>query len=180
MDDSTDNKKVIFNLMGTLLMLVQDFEFIMRHSVRVTFAHRSDLTADKIFAEDKQTLGTLLKDLAKKASIPEETAKLLARVLADRNVFIHRLRYQKWFDLETTPGRNAVWAFLGQFSNDLTRATAILMAAQHQFAQTVGFESADFVKFRTSKFWREMVEPEKPQASQIRRRSYPSTKHGQG
>lgn len=129
------------------------------------------LTAEKVFAEDKKTLGELVRELRKKALMPIDTETLLASVLSDRNIFIHRLRDQTWFDLDSTVGRNAVWAFLTRFAKNLISATAIFMAAQNTFEQSVGFDSRAFAKFRASDFWREFVEPVKLKASQIRRRS---------
>jgi hypothetical protein len=113
---------------GVLLLNVQQFEFLLSAALKQIYAANADLTAEKLFAEDKRTLGMLITDLRKRADVGGDADALIGAVLHDRNLFVHRLAHQPWFDTASEDARRRVWVFLGPFSLNLNRAIRLFVA----------------------------------------------------
>jgi hypothetical protein len=127
--------------MGILLLNIQQFESLLLHALKQIYAESADLTAEKLYAEDKRTLGALMTDLRKRAVLEKDADALLESVLCDRNLFVHRLRHQKWFDLSTENGRQRTMEFFAPFFLNLLRATRLFIAIHVKHSDDIGFDS---------------------------------------
>jgi hypothetical protein len=171
MEDPTDNEEVIFAQIGLLLLLVQDFEHLLERSLKIIFADQVDLTPEKLFSADKRTLGALLKDLRARAHIEENIDVLLTQVLEDRNLFVHNLRQQPWFDTKTTKGRDQVFKFFFHFQPRLGKAIELFTAVIYQDMVKRGFNSPEFQEMRRSAYWSEILNRSIPDAQRIKKKS---------
>jgi hypothetical protein len=118
------------------------------------YADKADLTAEKVFARDKRTLGNLVKDLKLKALVSEDIEALLQKVLDDRNMFAHNLRHQEWFDLSTHAGRERALDFLMPFTQNLNLAIQFFIALHVKHGDEIGFDSPDMIKIKGDELWR--------------------------
>jgi hypothetical protein len=169
MDNRPLTEDEILAHIGVLLLNVQQFEFLIRAALKQIYADKADLTAEKIFAEDKRTLGKLISDLRTQATLEDDTEALLRRLLRDRNVFVHHLGRQKWFTLSTVAGRDRAMDFLGPFTEDLNHAIRLFVALHVKHADDIGFDSPEMHILRTSSGWR--VREYLPHAAKIKKRS---------
>ena len=153
---------------GVLLMNVQQFEFLLSQAIKQTFADREELTKEKILAEDKRTLGTLLRELKKRTEIESDAANLLSKVLQDRNLFVHNLIHQEWFDTATLEGRDRVLAFLMPFTEQLDKSIRLFIAIHMKHGDEIGFESEDTKRIKKERGWE--LDQFLPHAHKIRKK----------
>jgi len=59
--------------------------------------------------------------------------------LADRNLFVHRLLEQPWFDIGTESGRETVWKFLERLLKGIWDTMFVFSAAIFQHFEDQGF-----------------------------------------
>lgn len=156
MKDPTDDPEVIFAQIGIQLLLVQDFEWLLERSLKLVFAERADLTAEKVYKADKRTLGMLVKELREKAMIDSDANILLSQLLEDRNLFVHRLRHEPWFDTATTAGRNEIWKFFQLFQPRLQHGIMLFTAILLKFGDDVGFDSPLLKTLKKLPFYEEL------------------------
>lgn len=154
---------------GALLLNVQQFEFLLKHALKQIYADSAELTAEKIFAEDKRTLGRLINDLRKRANLEQDADALLGALLKDRNLFVHHLRHQKWFDTATERGRRQVWEFLGPFTLNLNRTIHLFVAIHVKHGDEIGFDSSEMRQIKADPRWK--LEAYYPHTAKIRRKA---------
>ena len=143
MNDEILSEDEILTHIGILLMNVQQFEFLLSQAIKQVFAEKEELTKEKILSEDKRTLGTLLKELRKRTEIESDAHSLLSQVLKERNLFVHNLIHQEWFDTATKEGRGKVLEFLMPFTYRLNQSIRLFIAIHMQHGDEIGFESED-------------------------------------
>lgn len=153
---------------GVLLLNVQQFEFLLSAALKQIYAAKADLTAEKLFAEDKRTLGVLIADLRKRAEFESDADALIGAVLHDRNLFIHRLRHQPWFDTATDDSRRRVWEFLAPFSLNLNRAIRLFIALHIRHGDEIGFDSPEVRQLKRDPLWE--LRDYYPHAAKIQKR----------
>jgi hypothetical protein len=81
-----------------------------------------------LFSPDRRTLGAFIAKLKHSVELEKGFTRLLEDLVKERNIFVHRLRQQSWFHLETPGGRKATLRFLFHFSNKLEVAIKIFQA----------------------------------------------------
>jgi hypothetical protein len=155
---------------GVLLLNVQSFEWLLLQALKLVYDEQADLTAQKIFAQDKRTLGVLIKDLRSKALISGDVEALLQKVLEDRNLFAHNLLHQDWFDLSTHEERERALDFLMPFTQNLNLAIQLFVAVHIKHGDEIGFDSPDVRKIRKDDLWR--VADFYPHADKIQKKGY--------
>jgi len=134
-----DTDEEVFAQIGVHLLLVQDFEHLLRFAVRVALRERSEITIDSLTEDDRRTMGQFMRDLRKDASLHADLDSLLKEVLDDRNLFVHRLRDQPWFDTSTTEGRDRIWEWFGRAQPRLEEAIMIFTAFAFEYGKQIGF-----------------------------------------
>jgi hypothetical protein len=153
-DEQPFTQDEILAQMGVLLLNVQSFEWLLLQALKLVYADEVDLTVEKIYAEDKRTLGALINGLKSKALISGDVEILLGKVLKDRNMFAHNLRHQDWFDLSTHEGRERALDFLMPFTQNLILAIQLFVAVHIKHGDQIGFDSPEVRKIKPDELWR--------------------------
>ncbi len=170
-----DTQEEICAQIGVHLLLIQDFEHLLTFALRVGLRERSEITIDSLTEEDRRTMGTFMRDLRRDASLRDDLDQLLKQVLDDRNLFVHRLRQQPWFDTHTSEGRDQIWKWFEQAQPRLHEAILIFTAFAFDIVQRSGFPE-DISKLPwQGDFYREVAERYMPRVGQMIAR-----KHRQG
>jgi hypothetical protein len=160
----------VFAQIGVTLLVVQQFELLVERSLKFIFADRADITPEKIFQEDRRSLGILIGDLRKRAAMAEPADQLLRDLLDDRNLFAHRLRHQDWFHAHTKEGRDAFWQFMSQFLPRLELGVMIFSAILFRHAEEKDIAPDFFEKMKDHDYLRR-VRSYYPHADYIRKRA---------
>ena len=113
---------------GYLLLLTQDVEHSLITLIGIVYPDGKP-TWDEIAKLNKQTLGTLILKLKKRVEMPDTFVGLLESFLEDRNLFVHRLSEQSWFDMHSESGRDAIWNFFETYQKFLIEILHVIYAA---------------------------------------------------
>jgi hypothetical protein len=124
-------------LIGKLLVLTQDTEEQLSWVLRIVFKD-GVITAEDLERKDKKTLGRLVQELRTKMQVEQSFEKLLLIFVEQRNLFIHKLRSQAWFDLSSNENINQVWHILGKYMANLEQIALTFTAYITRFADQVG------------------------------------------
>ena len=122
---------------GKLLLLTQDTEHQISWVLRVVFKDGL-LTADDFVRKDKKTLGQLVRTIRENMQVEESFEGLLLAFVEQRNLFVHELRYQKWFNLDSEKNINRVWDALGRYMYNLEQVALTFTAYCMRFADEIG------------------------------------------
>jgi hypothetical protein len=169
-DETGDSAEEVFAQIGVTLLVVQQFELLVERSLKFIFADRTDITPEKIFQEDKRSLGLLISDLRKRASMTAEADRLLLELLEDRNLFAHRLRHQEWFDPHTKNGRDSFWDFMKHFHLRLDIGVMLFSAILFRHAEGNHVDPEFFQKLQNHEFYQE-VRSYYPDVEKIKKRA---------
>jgi hypothetical protein len=63
---------------------------------------------------------------------------LLLAFVEQRNLFVHHLQSQAWFDLESTTGINQIWQALGGYMHNLEQVALTFNTYWMRFAESTG------------------------------------------
>jgi len=121
-------------LVGKLLLLTQMTEERISDVLRVVFKE-GILTAEDFVRKDKRTLGQLVSEIRQKMQVHKEFEGLLLVFVEQRNLFVHQLHSQKWFNLGSTEGINTAWDALGQYLFNLEQVSLTFTAYWMRFAE---------------------------------------------
>jgi len=138
MQDS-DPAEEVFAQIGITLLLVQDFEHLLSFALRIALKKHTDISVNNITKREIRTLGRMMKDLKEATHLDSDIEDLLRRVLENRNLFVHKLRQQSWFDPHSPEGRREVWKFFMKFCPDLEEAIMLFTALAFSFAKQIKF-----------------------------------------
>jgi len=142
---------------GITLLLVQDLEHLMSHCLKMIFGDKTIIRLDDLFGEDRRNLGRLIKTLQKSVDLSSKFEHLLETVLEKRNLFVHRLRQQEWFDTQTEHGRMEVWKFVHDFYYELEELIMIFNAFAFRQANELNMpETAEVRILRERGFMQEL------------------------
>lgn len=83
----------------------------------------------KALLRDKNTLGQLLDHFGARTELPPDFASVFETLLQDRNVFIHNLFMQPWFDLNTPEGCVRLEDFMRTLRSRALIAVKVMMAS---------------------------------------------------
>lgn len=117
-------------MLGETLLIIQKFEQLLV-AVLLNIVSNSDV--DKKFEQalirDKETLGKLLKYFATHAQLPEHFTDTFDGLLERRNVLVHKLFMEPWFDLKTEDGCARLQDFLREIRARAKVAVYVMMAS---------------------------------------------------
>lgn len=122
-------------LVGKLLILTQRTEERISDVLRVVFKE-GVLTAEDFVRKDRKTLGQLVGEIRRKMQVHPEFEGLLLAFVEQRNLFVHQLDAQEWFNLESVEGINTAWQALGRYMFNLEQVSLTFTAYWMRFAET--------------------------------------------
>jgi hypothetical protein len=100
-------------LIGETLLVLQKLErFLAAILMNMATPSEPDGKLSKALLQDKETLGRLIKHFSERNELPQNFATTFEQLLKDRNVFVHALFMQPWFDLNTDDGLARVNEFM--------------------------------------------------------------------
>lgn len=147
MNDSwPPEQEEILAQIGLTLLLLQDLEHIFSHCMRLIFGDKSILTLNDFLAPEKRTLGTMKRQLGAAVILDDDFEDLLKRLVNNRNILVHHLNDQAWFNIETEEGRNSTWRFLIDHFHQIESATKIFQAFALKQAKQYGFHEMPYGK----------------------------------
>lgn len=113
---------------GISLLLIQDMEHFFTACMKLVFPDELPRTMDEFLTDDRRTFGTLVKEMKKLVDVSPEFDCLLRQTLEDRNLFVHRLQFQSWYDIHTKEGQDATWDFLGRLFEEVKETNRVFQA----------------------------------------------------
>ena len=122
---------------GRLLILTQTTEERISDVLRIVFKE-GVLTAEDFVRKDRKTLGQLVGEIRLKMQVHPKFEGLLLAFVEQRNLFVHRLHAQKWFNLESAEGINTAWQALGRYMFNLEQVSFTFTGYLMYFAETAG------------------------------------------
>ena len=118
MEAVKDVQKSTHELIGETMIMMQKLEALVKLCLLVVHGYQNlDSAVQKALALEKKTLGNLITAIKQKVVIPSENYEVLAKVLAKRNLFIHELFMQPFFDIHNVDGLKLV----NDFCHDLLK-----------------------------------------------------------
>ena len=130
---------------GYLLLITQDAEHSIITLIGTVYPNGKP-TWDEIEKLNKGTLGRLIKQLKERVEMPDAFVSLLEGFLEHRNLFVHRLREQSWFDLHSENGRDKIWDFIESYSKHLTEVLTVVQAALFKNMEEIGMPETPYHK----------------------------------
>ena len=119
----------LLETIGVLLILLQDVERFLSAYIKMCLPGPNGINVKKLLAEDKRTLSDFIRDIKKRADLEPEFEVTLSRLLTNRNIFIHSMRFQPWFDTSSPEGQDSVWRFLAVLQNDIKHVLLVIQTA---------------------------------------------------
>ena len=89
--------------------------------------------------KETKTLGQLVKQIRGTMEVHPEFEDLLIAFVEQRNLFVHRLHTQEWFNLESAEGINTTWQTLGKYMSNLEQVSLTFTAYLTRFVESGGF-----------------------------------------
>lgn len=118
----------------TLLILQKVDRFLAAILMNMASANEADQKLEKILLRDKETLGQLMAHFKNRVTLPATFAADFEALLEDRNIFVHNLFMQPWFDLNTAGGCERIGQFILGISKNARTALKVMMASQQSEA----------------------------------------------
>jgi hypothetical protein len=149
MEEWVPNIEDTFAQIGLQLLLTQDVELYISKLIGLVFPkdQPSKSELDKL---DEKTLGALKNELKKRVEIDEQFLDLLTDFVDKRNLFVHNLNRQGWFDMSSQEGINSIWNFLGEYSCFLDEVRNVVLAAIVLHGENLGDPSSKYIFTDTS------------------------------
>ena len=95
--------------------MLQKLEALLRACLILALHEsESDESFRRLLRRDRETMGRLLRHMTDRVDLPQDFADTFDRLLEKRNLFVHKLFLQNWFDLKTRNGLNLVDAFTSE------------------------------------------------------------------
>ncbi|MGA2181198.1 MAG: hypothetical protein ABSH15_16660 [Verrucomicrobiota bacterium] len=126
-----------------LFLMTQDTEHSLSSFIGTIYPNEKP-TWDEIETLNKNTLGKLIKKLKERADMNDAFIKLLEIFLEGRNIFIHKLTKQEWFDTTTHEGRDQIWNFLENCQKCLEEIYHVINAAILEHTENIGMPETEF------------------------------------
>ena len=103
-------KDSLLRQIGATLLLLQELERLMTDTLK--HASNRSLSVAQLNQLDRRTMGALAATLRQRVELSDTFAADLAAFISDRNIFIHSLSAQPWFDWRSVSGQLALIEFL--------------------------------------------------------------------
>ena len=113
----------------TMLVLQKVERFLAIVLMNMATPAEPDGKLEKALLRDKQTMGQLMKHFADRTELPEHFALTFESLLQDRNVFVHNLFMQPWFDLNSEDGCLRLEGFMRNLRGSAKVAMNVMMAS---------------------------------------------------
>ena len=113
-----------FRQIALLFLMTQETEHCISSLIGMIYPEGKP-SWEEIEKLDKNTLGQLISKLKERADMNDKFIRLLTVFLEGRNIFIHKLYRQEWFDTNTEKGRDAIWNFLETYGKILWEVNQI-------------------------------------------------------
>lgn len=95
--------------------MLQKIEALLRACLILALhKSKSDEGLRRLLRRDRETMGMLLRHMTDRVDLPQDFVDTLDRLLEKRNLFVHKLFLQDWFDLKTRNGLDFVDAFMSE------------------------------------------------------------------
>jgi len=129
METVKDIQKSTHELIGETMIMMQKLEALVKLSLLVLHGRQNlDAEVRKVLALEKKTLGNLITAIKQSVIISSEKYEVLSRVLAKRNLFIHELFMQPFFDIHNIEGLKLVNGFCHDLLEQSRHAVITLLA----------------------------------------------------
>jgi hypothetical protein len=100
---------------GETLIILQKIEALLHACLIIALNDsKSDENLRKLLRRDRETLGKLLQHMKDRIELPQNFSTILDELLEKRNLFIHKLFLQNWFDLTTQVGYSRINGFINE------------------------------------------------------------------
>ena len=125
----TDRASTLEMIGETMLILQKVERFLAAVLMHMATPGEVDGKLAMALLRDKETLGRLLAHFGERAHLPADFGTAFDSLLRDRNVFVHNLFMQSWFDLDTPGGRATLEEFMRGLRSGARVATKVMMAS---------------------------------------------------
>lgn len=116
-------------LLGEIILMLQKVEALLRASLLLVGAgDKTDSKLAKLLDRDHQTMGMLINGMKEQVELPNDFATTLDHLLRDRNILVHELFLQNWYDLKSESGLKRINSFLEEILNNASLACRIILA----------------------------------------------------
>ena len=158
--DIIQDEEALLAQIGLTLILLQDLEDAFSHCTKMIFGDSKILTLENLLTDDRRPLGELIKALKTAIDLHPDFEKLLLDLLNNRNLFVHRLRKQPWFNLQTVEGRKKAWMFLHDFYYQIEEVTMIFHAVAFRQAKEFRMSETEEEKILRQRGFMQTLEKE--------------------
>ena len=122
----------VTSLVGETLIILQKLEALLKASlILASDAAIADQKLRQLLERDKETLGMLLRHMKSRVELPEDFESELECLLCKRNIFIHKMFMEDWFDLKSEAGLRQV----KQFTDEILKHAKIAIQIFVGYAQ---------------------------------------------
>lgn len=128
MDKWIPSEEETFAQIGLLLLLTQQVEHTTSSLIGIVYPEQKP-SWEELEKLGKQTLGALLRKLKERVDMDPRFQGLFEHFLEGRNIFVHNLNQQSWFDMRTEAGRDKIWNFLETYQKCLGEVYLVVGAA---------------------------------------------------
>lgn len=130
---------------GALVIHMQTTERViasaLTHALTDATARTVDQLTDEMKANNRATIGSLVRKLKQKVDVHEDFERLLESFLEDRNSLIHDIDRIPGFDLQSEAGIGSANSFLSKLLGKAEMVTKVFLAASQEWAEEVGYPS---------------------------------------
>ena len=135
-------KADLFQQIGKTVLILQNLERLMADTLK----HGSDssLSVSQINALDKRTMGALITILRQRVELADTFLGELESLLQDRNVLIHSLAFQEWFDMDSTCGQLKLLKLLQSINSRAEHAVMIFLGYRLATSNESGTKPEDY------------------------------------
>lgn len=137
MDQWIPSEEETFAQIGCLLLLTQQVEHVTSRLIGIVYPNGAP-SWEELEALERKTLGSLTRTLKERVDIHPTFEGLLEHFVEGRNLFVHRLNTQPWFDMHSEVGRDEIWKFLESYQKLLDEILLVVTSAVFKHAETAG------------------------------------------
>jgi hypothetical protein len=159
-EDIIQDEEALLSQIGLTLILLQDLEDALSHCTKMVFGDSKIITLEDLLSDDKRPLGQLITALKTAVDLNPDFDKLLKEMLNNRNLFVHRLRNQPWFNLHTYDGRKKAWMFLHDFYYQIEEVIMVFHAVAFRQAKELKMPETEEEKILRQRGFMQTIEKE--------------------
>ena len=147
-----------FAQLGCLLLLTQQVEHVASRLIGIVYPDGTP-SWKELESLERKTLGNLARTLKERVDIHPTFEGLFEHFVEGRNLFVHRLNNQPWFDMRSEAGRDEIWKFLERYQTLLQEILLVVTSAIFKHAEIAGMpETKWHAELRRTGFLQEIKE----------------------